>query len=506
MLLSRTPFIRFAASVIVGLALAGCESNDSVDSAQGGTNPPLGPAATKDCKTISPSIAFHSDGTGADPIGAPMGCASTTGFGAQEPHIRVGPNGHMLEIPAVLPFPLPSIMRMAVAQSVDQSASWQSMSPGGNEFQTNDNVIYIDRETGRAQLALCTGFGVYLVGETGLMTSRGSPAGYNNWSALLPMTPHVGAENSRFTSAPAPEGYPGPALGERMTYWCANTNPAGTSPPILARFCYRSFDGGESWERGATLLTAVAPQHPECGLNAEFMAAIDGYYPQGGPDGALWTIVRCGANRFLAKSTDEAATFPILHRADGSPVTLPGNGAGGPVSLDGSDELRVDTSGNLYLVQQDAGALLLYISRDDGLNWNPPFNMAAPAVRGASIAQWQVAAGYAPGEVAVSYLVPRSDGGFDGYITATHRALDANPVFYAARINPADTPMITPTAPGLDFIDVDMAPDGTPWAVFYSDCPSDDSDPYCATTSKDIVREGNAVSGPLSTTIGRLLW
>ena len=120
-----------------------------------------------------------------------------------------------------------------------------------------------------------------------------------------------------------------------------------------------------------------------------------------------------------------------------------------------------------------------------------------------------MAVGYQPGQVALSYLAARPDGAFDGYITATHDALDANPVFYASMINQREAPIVTEQGFGDDFIDVDLGPDGTPWAAFYSDCLKDQAgnytDPSCAQSGgQAIVGQG---SGPAhATTIGRLLW
>jgi hypothetical protein len=61
-----------------------------------------------------------------------------------------------------------------------------------------------------------------------------------------------------------------------MSYWCGNQNPAVTAPPILDRICYRSFDGGTTWQQGAILFTAGVPRNPECGTNAETFGALDG--------------------------------------------------------------------------------------------------------------------------------------------------------------------------------------------------------------------------------------
>jgi hypothetical protein len=112
----------------------------------------------------------------------------------------------------------------------------------------------------------------------------------------------------------------------------------------------------------------------------------------------------------------------------------------------------------------------------------------------------------------LSLLVPsaQSGSGEDGYITVTHDALSANPVFYSAVINPPSTPMVNGTRhAGDDFIDVALGPDGTPWADFYSDCLKDQAgnfvDPFCAQTGGQEEVNGMQVQSH-ATTVGSLRW
>jgi hypothetical protein len=443
------------------------------------------------CDEARPAAAFHSDGSPATAT-PPVACSNYTGYGAQEPHIVVAPDGDVFEQPARVPTGKPMQQQGGIAwgHAADGGGAWELLLPEGHTFQTNDNSIQVDPETGRLFLSIPTGYptrttdplgvGQLLApGEAEILTS--TPAGhYADWKATT-MTGLVGIENPRFTTGPAPAGQPEPVAGERMTYWCTNTNPAGASPPILGRVCYRSLDGGASWQQGALLFTVGVPQHPECGANGEKFAAIDGNYPYAGPDGRLWTMVQCGTTTFLARSDDEAATFPVLHRQDGSPVTIPFT------STSGSREMRIDASGNLYAMERDGSALLLRISRDGGLTWTPPLNLTAPSARNAAVGQWQMAV-RGTGKLAVSYLAANPAGGQDGYITVTDDALAADPTFFGSTVNDPATPLVTSTGPGDDFIDLDLAADGTPWAAFYADCS--DAAEFCR---------------PQATVIGRLV-
>jgi hypothetical protein len=431
-----------------------------------------------------------------------------TGYGAQEPHIQVAPDGDVVEQPARVPTGKPMQQQggLALGHAADRGAAWELLLPEGHTFQTNDNSIYIDRVTGRLFLSIPTGYptrttdplqlGQLLApGEAEILTS--TPAsGYTDWTVVT-MHGLVGIENPRFTSAPAPRGLRPPSAGERVTYWCTNTNPAGASPPILGRLCYRSLDGGASWQQGALLFTVGVPQHPECGANGEKFAAIDGNYPYAGPDGRLWTMVQCGDTTFLARSDDEAATFPVLHRADGTPLTIPFTSTSGP------REMRIDDAGNLYATERVGSSLLLRISRDGGLTWAAPLDLTAPAARGVTVGQWQMAV-RGTGRLAVSYLATNAAGGQDAYITSTSDVLAADPILFANAVNDPATPLVTATGPGDDFIDVDLAPDGTPWAAFYADCS--DAVAFCRDAVREPVPEGNVVAGPQATVIGRLVW
>jgi hypothetical protein len=251
----------------------------------------------------------------------------------------------------------------------------------------------------------------------------------------------------------------------------------------IARVCYSSLDGGATWQRASILGTQFTPQHPECGTSGESLSAGDGGYPQGDfgrrHPGRLWVVISCNNTNYLAASDDEGATWPILKKTDGSPLTIPSSnqGSSSPVGFAGVGvEMRVDTSGNLYAFELAGSQLLMRISKDDGKSWTKPLNMTAPAARKTTVGQWAVAIGK-PGEIAVSYFAARSDGtGNDGFITVTHNALtkagtpNPNPMFYAATVNSPDRRLQSAKPVGTDYIGVDIGPDGTPWASFYSDC------------------------------------
>src|SRR6476469_5622011 len=185
-------------------------------------------------------------------------------------------------------------------------------------------------------------------------------------------------ENPRFTSGRAPAGQDKPAGYPTVTYFCANTNVGFVSPVIAGRVCFRSLDGGATWDRRALLFTGTAPQHAECNGQPEVYSAIDGYYPQAAPDGSLYVMVACGGTTYLARSTDEAATFPLVPGQNGAvtlPVTTPG-----PGSVGGSPELRITDDGTFVLAYAQGNKLMLRVSSNRGVTWGKPLDATAPGV------------------------------------------------------------------------------------------------------------------------------
>lgn len=486
--------------LVISLLLVSCGQSSGIPA----SNAPA--AAQASCLPGTPAIAHDSDGNPVAAAGpAPVMCASRTGFGGAETHIRIARDGWIVEEPAVMtpgllgtgflpgipgPKPETQLSIAGLAVSGDDAASWQLVKPGGATWVGQDAAIGIDRATDRLfYFGLTTnpapqGGDVPLTEQVPgiyahLLSTRDRGATWHSVS----IPGFMNSENPRFTFAPAPAGQTQPVPGENVSYWCGNVMQF----TYVARLCYRSFDGGASWQQSSVLFLSGSAQHSECSRPEDYNAG-DGNYPQGAADGSLWILINCGGRTFLARSDDEGGTWPILRKA----------GTQDPLVIPNADELRIDGAGNLYTVHLDGNQLLLRTSQDGGQTWSDPHNMTAPSARDSSVFQWAMAQRDV-GVIAVSYLVAEPSVGYDGYVTVTHDALDAKPAFWSAAVNSPDAPLVTDSQQAKDdFIDVDVAPDGSGWAAFYSDCVA--ADPSCATSSGAPDPLGKA------TTIARLVF
>lgn len=437
------------------------------------------------CQLSRPAVAYRSGGAllSPQPPHPPVPCLVATGFSGSEPQVLSLSDGTLAYEPAIdtsgllgtgfvpgAPGPKLStaLSPAGLAISSDNGATWSFDAPAGATWVAQDDALYADRRTDRlfyyalAANPIPQGGVVPLqdqipAGEAHLMMS---PDRGRTWNEVgLPG--FVESENPRFTSAPPPAGQPAPAGYPDVVYWCGNNAVNFGFPLPGYRACFRSLDGGQSWSQASVLDSNPVPQHPECGNNAEVFADLDPNYPEGAPDGSLYAEVQCGSTTFLARSFDEAKTWPLVNDKAGRAVALPANG-----------ELRVDPGGNLYLAYgEGAAAVELRTSTDGGITWSGPLNVTPPGA--APIVQWAFAEQGA-GEVAVSYLGQRGNQSlYDGYLSFTRDALDPSPIFWGSALNAPSDPMRTsaPAQARDDFIGVDITPSGEPWAAFAASCP-----------------------------------
>jgi hypothetical protein len=248
------------------------------------------------------------------------------------------------------------------------------------------------------------------------------------------------------------------------------------------------------------VLFSDASTYPECGSDPEEFSANDGKYPVAAPDGTLYVMVSCGGHAYLARSTDEAKTFRLLH-VGGHALTVPVNS---PLA-----ELRIADDGAFYLAYGAFGgtSVRLWASADRGRTWTRGANITPPGIT--SVQQWAVDIA-SPSSLVVTYLAHRrGQTTWDGYVSVTRNAraalsAGAGPLFWSAQVNPPNRPLLfgndiegagqiqTPTGytkfPSLlrtsqslgdEFIGATIAYDGTPWGSFTEDCGPAPTSPGC---------------------------
>jgi hypothetical protein len=506
-----------------------------------------GPSPAAGCDAPAPVVAHRAGGTilSPPPTQGPVACTTTTGFAAAESHIAVGNNGTVIYTPAVLPSGavgtgegppvVPSTQANAtpagLAVTTDNGAHWSLVRPFNLTWNPTDHGDYVDAATGRffyedyGPIPFVPALGANQEGPAHMMWTDDFRTWHHTTISNL-----VLPENPRFTSARAPSGRPSPVGYADIVYFCANSNVGFTSPAILGRYCFKSLDGGTSWTQTSQLFSSIIPRHAECGQSGENVTAIDGYYPEPASDGSLYVLVACGGKTYLARSTDEGTSFPIIHSKTG-PLTL-----AVPIdaitALGSGPQLRIDSSDNFYLVYPQLNGstvtkLFLRISADRGVSWSKPLDITVPGVT--AILRWAVAE-RGSGHLEVAAVAHRAgQTTWDGYVTVTRTALDVltpggqpllwsadvtpRPLLYADHITGAgyivgqgeiSVPLPFPlgiqpiggaVSAGNDFMGAAIGPDATAWASFNQDCGPTPGSTGC-----------QADSDQTRGVVGRLVW
>ena len=256
-------------------------------------------------------------------------------------------------------------------------------------------------------------------------------------------------------------------LYPKVVYYCFNK--------LAYTDCTKSLDGGITW------IPTANTGNPECsGLNGHGLADSRGwiYIPYAG----------CANRPTIAMSKDEGATWTNIHVAP----TLPING--------GDPSLAIDSKNNLYYLWNDQDRrVMLSVSKNAGKTWSTPLNVTAPGVKATNLATLTVGA---PGKVAIAYygttMTPGKGAFWNGYLASGVDVLGGNPTFYTATINdPKHAYKVDSCGPGrcgrvLDFIDVEIAPDGAPWAAFVDACAAG-----CEQTKVESIHDNEGVIGTL---------
>lgn len=375
---------------------------------------------------------------------------------AIEPTLGINKKGHIFYTAAA------GVTKVDVFKSTDSAKTWTLASPtfpGGVKSHrlTLDPYIYVDESTGRIfNIDLTVACSYLSFSDDGAKTWTTNPIACGR-----PVNDHQ-------TLFSGPSALSPTTAFEEVVYYCWNDFGFGSS-------CSKSLDGGVSWTPTggpAFLGYDIEGQGGRCG----------GFHGHGVVDGkgAIYLPKEYCGQPWLGISRDEGLTWERVQVASNSTERL------------GSDtSIAVDKKGNLYYTYETARQkLYLVTSRDGGKTWTRPLMVGHPNVEEVTLPTIDVGA---PGKVAIAYVgtenSPFGECGEDctdadygktewnTYITMTADALAKKPTFFSGSVNdPKDAifrgrcDFNTRCGPLLDFIDIEISPDGTPYAASVDAC------------------------------------
>ncbi|MGH2697881.1 MAG: sialidase family protein [Actinomycetota bacterium] len=397
------------------------------------------------------SVAHRGGGKRATSSAAkgPKAVLYRTGFPGAEPTLGATEDGTVFTVSWE-----PST-QVDVLRSSDEGRTWERISPqlpgGENIHQASfDPYIYLDEGDGRLftvdLLIACS----YLsfsddLGESWTTNPLACGQPFNDHQSVF-SGPPVSSSTS---------GYP------EVVYYCfADFRNMGS-------FCSKSLDGGISF------LPAGEKAYP-AERNGRFCSGQHGHGVSD-RDGTMYLPADHCGYPFLAISQDEGATWTRVRVSRLRHVSGP------------DPAVAIDRRGNLYYVWIGPKRLpYLSVSRNGGKTWSKPVMIAAPGLK--ETAHVTVAAGDT-GSIAFAYMGSRNSrfarcagrkscrppyGGvtWDGYMGLSSDAHSSDPSFFSAAVNGRNDPLVEGTCGPrrcdwlLDFMDVIIGPDGTPWASF----------------------------------------
>jgi len=414
----------------------------------------------------------------------PVVCVVRTGYATSESTIGVTARGTIVYSPA--------LSENSVARSTDGGRHWYLTYPFDEQYtalwNTDDPYLWVDRRTGRIFWSHATGpsrTAPVLVSNSplpsGIPTAIAAASGFQVYSSA---DEGLSWRTANYTSAPTGDWDkvftgPPPATGTRPTgypdlvYMCANSPTEAAGP---GRFCYRSLDGGITFEPAGYVFPSQQQPADQC----QALMANNGAV---GPDGTVYQPVTCANGSYVAVSTDEGSTYE-WHRVTGAP---PASGIAGVSAGVGGLQIAVDDAGELYAMWSTGKRVMLVRSRTGGKAWKPALNVTTPGL--AQVALASLAAGPA-GHVGVAYYGSSDPKAIrlTAYLTTTATGATSSPVFASAALNPPARPIFQPSgvaggvSPRADYIGAAFDSHGTLWVGAVQQIGKPDANGNVATT------------------------
>ena len=404
---------------------------------------------------------------------APEALLWRTGYGSWEPTLGVTKDG------TIFFSARNTNVDPGVVRSRDGGRTWEEKSPAQHELSL-DPYLWVDRATGRIWAndieASVTCPPVSWSDDDGETWTTLTACGQFDHQTLFGGPPATSTTS----------GYP------HVVYFCAITGGALAGSSTMTG-CSRSRDGG------TTFLPTDAPAFPvrEAPEGYDANPWCDGAAGHGVVDakGTVYLARGWCAEPYLAVSRDEGDTWER--------IALPGE------TLDPNAHeanVAVDAEGTVFVTWVTrSGRVLVTYSRDGAKTFRAPIDVTPPAVTTASLPH--IAVGD-PGRVAVTFAgstqaqdAPSESKAWNGYMVVSTDVTAADPTFYGGPINDPADPFwrgecdMTRCGNIGDFLDVEVAPDGTVVAAHVDSCPADGG--RTCTAFEVHLPRGEAVMGQL---------
>ena len=251
--------------------------------------------------------------------------------------------------------------------------------------------------------------------------------------------------------------------------------------------CSKSIDGGISFHpTGPPAFQGYDPGSQDPGLKGA-NGVCGGLHGHGvvAPNGTVFLPREYCGKPMLAISQDEGRSWKRVVVSDIRNVSQPTEGATHP-------SVAVDEKGNVYYVWIASANRqpFMSVSKNNGNTWSKAFPIGPPGLKETNLPQIDARG---RGKVAIVYYGSENspfpkcadacsetdyrNTTWNGYMTISANALDKNPTFYTGVVNDPSDPLVrNQCGPGrcrdwvLDFIDVEIGPDGMPYGAYVDGC------------------------------------